>query len=69
MSKLKNENIELRKDQIENNSSMYNILAKYLNHSQMKAVEMSCTSESFVSLIHGPPGTGKTQVILGILSL
>lgn len=44
-------------------------LVTLLNDSQMKAVEVSCTSESFVSLIHGPPGTGKTQVILGILSL
>lgn len=44
-------------------------LVTLLNESQMNAVEQSCTSDSFVSLIHGPPGTGKTQVILGILSL
>lgn len=54
---------------IQIDSSVRSQLSSLLNDSQMQAVTQSCMSDSFVSLIHGPPGTGKTQVILGILSV
>lgn len=54
---------------IEISSNVRSQLSSILNDSQMQAVTQSCMSDSFVSLIHGPPGTGKTQVILGILSV
>ncbi|MBN3830910.1 AAA domain-containing protein [Burkholderia sp. Ac-20344] len=37
-----------------------------VNESQLKAVEQAFTSQ--ISLIEGPPGTGKTQTILNILA-
>ncbi|WP_409525079.1 AAA domain-containing protein [Nitrincola sp. MINF-07-Sa-05] len=37
-----------------------------VNESQLKAVEQAFTSQ--ISLIEGPPGTGKTQTILNIIS-
>ncbi len=37
-----------------------------VNESQLKAVERAFTSQ--ISLIEGPPGTGKTQTILNIIS-
>ncbi|MGF6204351.1 very-short-patch-repair endonuclease/RecA/RadA recombinase [Pseudomonas frederiksbergensis] len=37
-----------------------------LNESQLKAVEQAFTSQ--ISLIEGPPGTGKTQTILNIIA-
>ncbi|MCF5710762.1 AAA family ATPase, partial [Pseudomonas syringae] len=37
-----------------------------LNESQLKAVEQAFNSQ--VSLIEGPPGTGKTQTILNIIA-
>jgi phosphate starvation-inducible protein PhoH len=74
-----NENIELgeiNENKILNHNKPITIdsriksqLVTILNNSQMKSVEQSCISNSFISLIHGPPGTGKTQVILGILSI
>src|SRR3546814_6348193 len=37
-----------------------------VNESQLKAVENAFTSQ--ISLIEGPPGTGKTQTILNIIA-
>ncbi|WP_220348711.1 AAA domain-containing protein [Alkalilimnicola ehrlichii] len=37
-----------------------------VNESQLKAVERAFTSQ--ISLIEGPPGTGKTQTILNIIA-
>ena len=37
-----------------------------VNESQLKAMEQAFTSQ--ISLIEGPPGTGKTQTILNIIA-
>mmetsp|Transcript_95364 Transcript_95364/g.205770 ORF Transcript_95364/g.205770 Transcript_95364/m.205770 type:complete len:103 (+) Transcript_95364:811-1119(+) len=46
----------------------YRILDK-LNHSQKEAVFSIIESKSPISLIHGPPGTGKTQTTVGLLNI
>ena len=47
--------------------ALFQKLEKSYNPSQFKAIKTSLKKEG-VTLIHGPPGTGKTQTILGILS-
>lgn len=44
-------------------------LEKILNISQIKAVQEVTTSTNAFSLIIGPPGTGKTQTTIGLLSV
>lgn len=42
---------------------------EHLNHSQVEAIFGVLESKSMITLIHGPPGTGKTQTIVGLLDL
>lgn len=48
---------------------MKETLENILNKSQMKAIKQSTTSSKAITLIVGPPGTGKTQTTIGLLSI
>lgn len=41
----------------------------HLNDSQIEAIFGVLETRSQFTLIHGPPGTGKTQTIVGLLDL
>ena len=45
-----------------------NNLSKYLNSSQLKAVEKCFVTDQFVNLVIGPPGCGKTEFLIGTIS-
>lgn len=56
-------NIELTRQRIETLESEYNLASTRLDYSQREAVVMALHSNSPISLIHGPPGTGKTTTV------
>jgi DNA polymerase III delta prime subunit len=52
-------------------AGLWRQLSAELNADQLSAVQRVCESDATTSpllLLHGPPGTGKTQTILGIIS-
>ena len=46
---------------------LFNTLRHKYNHSQFAAIK-SCLKTEGITLIHGPPGTGKSRTILGVVS-
>jgi len=58
---------EMTRSRIEALESECNLASTKLDHSQREAVVMALHSNSPISLIHGPPGTGKTMTMAELI--
>ena len=58
---------EITGSKIEALESEYNLSSSKLDYSQRKAVVMALSSNFPISLIHGPPGTGKTTTVAELI--
>lgn len=69
MARLRDISLELKKAEFKDPISPDQIewVNKHLNETQKKAVCMALEAED-VAIIHGPPGTGKTRVLVEIIS-
>eukprot|EP00584_Thalassiosira_punctigera_P027783 CAMPEP_0172578402 /NCGR_PEP_ID=MMETSP1067-20121228/138716_1 /TAXON_ID=265564 ORGANISM="Thalassiosira punctigera, Strain Tpunct2005C2" /NCGR_SAMPLE_ID=MMETSP1067 /ASSEMBLY_ACC=CAM_ASM_000444 /LENGTH=1025 /DNA_ID=CAMNT_0013371095 /DNA_START=72 /DNA_END=3146 /DNA_ORIENTATION=- len=60
-------NTEMTRSRIEALESECNLAATRLDYSQREAVVMALHSNSPITLIHGPPGTGKTTTVAELI--
>ena len=60
-------NIELTRSRIETLEDECNLKSTRLDYSQREAVVVALHSNSPISLIHGPPGTGKTTTVAELI--